>query len=207
MSVREENLNVMLAELLAEKGLKALGEVVLKKPGRRLEPDVYLLINGVRIVIEGKRPGMWDELEQKCRERLDNNVCDICVMVEYLDWTDSGPPITSLNPTQMQIRQALLNGKFRMGVMTYVERVGLERWLEERPKKALEVYENIGFHELVTYIMAAYDRMVREDVIAPVVERMDRVLRDFAANIVRTIDVARLMEVLELREKGGEEEE
>jgi len=52
---REEGLNVLLAELLAERDIRALGEVVLKKPTRRF-PDVLLVINGIRIVIEGKRP-------------------------------------------------------------------------------------------------------------------------------------------------------
>ena len=74
MSLREENLNVVLAELLAERGVNALGEVILKKRGRRTEPDVLLLLNGVRIVVEGKKPGMWDQLVSKRVERVDDNV-------------------------------------------------------------------------------------------------------------------------------------
>jgi hypothetical protein len=42
MSLREENLNVVLAELLAERGVKALGEVVLRKMGGRPEPNVLM---------------------------------------------------------------------------------------------------------------------------------------------------------------------
>jgi len=75
MSLREENLNVVLAELLAERGVNALGEVILKKRGRRTEPDVLLLLNGVRIVVEVKKPGMWDQLVSKRVERVDDNVC------------------------------------------------------------------------------------------------------------------------------------
>ena len=78
--VREEALNVLLAELLAEKGLKALGEVILKKG----YPDVLLDVNGVRIIIEAKKLGRRDELRRSCVERLDRGMCDICVMVEYL---------------------------------------------------------------------------------------------------------------------------
>lgn len=85
MSLREENLNVILAELLTERGLKALGEVILRKRGGRPEPDVLIELNGVRIVIEGKKLGMWSILVEQCEERLDNNVCDLCVMVEYAD--------------------------------------------------------------------------------------------------------------------------
>jgi hypothetical protein len=86
MEVGEENLNVMLAELLADKGLRALGEVILRKSRGRPEPDVLIDLNGVRIVIEGKKPGMWNELVRQCEERLDDNVCDLCVMVEYVNF-------------------------------------------------------------------------------------------------------------------------
>ena len=41
--IREENLNVTLAELLAESGLKAIGEVII----RRKMPDVLIDINGI----------------------------------------------------------------------------------------------------------------------------------------------------------------
>lgn len=213
MSVREENLNVMLAELLAERGLRALGEVVMKRRGRRPEPDVHLMINGVRIVLEGKKPGMWAELEEKCRQRLDDNICDLCIMVEYLDWAGDASPIMSLAPTQTDIKRALLNGRFNMGVMSYVERVGLEKWLEGAPSKSLEVYREIGFHELVSHIIAAYDRTVREDVLKPVIERLDGALKEFATNMKQSIDPERLGNVLEglktaleLREKNGEED-
>ncbi|MBS7615114.1 hypothetical protein KEJ18_05225 [Candidatus Bathyarchaeota archaeon] len=84
MSIREENLNVMLSELLTEKGLKALGEVILRKRKGRFEPDVLIELNGVRIVIEGKKAGLWNELVEICQNRLDNNVCDLCMMVEYV---------------------------------------------------------------------------------------------------------------------------
>jgi len=70
MSIREENLNVTLAELLAERGLKALGEVILRKRGGRPEPDVLVELNGVRIVLEGKKPGMWNVLVANCQDRL-----------------------------------------------------------------------------------------------------------------------------------------
>ena len=56
--IREENLNIMLAEILSERGLNALGEVILKKTtGSRKQPDVMIILNGVRIIIEGKKPG------------------------------------------------------------------------------------------------------------------------------------------------------
>jgi hypothetical protein len=200
MSLREENLNVVLAELLAERGLKALGEVVLRKRGGRPEPDVLIDLNGVRIVIEGKKPGMWDALLEQCKERLDNNVCDLCVMVEYSDIK-----LRKLVPDQLDVRDALLRGRFNVGFISYVDRAGLDKWTGVAPKP--EKYVNVGFDELLTYLMSAYSRVVREDIIGPVIKRMNEVLDEFAVKVSTAINVERLREVLELKGEGEESNE
>lgn len=197
MSVREENYNVILAELLAERGLKALGEVILRKKGRRPEPDVLIELNGVRILIEGKKTGMWDTLVKQCAERLDNNVCDLCVMVEYTDFK-----LKKLVPNQMDVKEALLNGKFNIGFLSYVDRAGLDKWMATAPKP--EQYNDVDFDDFLTYLMSAYGRVVREDIIEPVINRMNEVLEDFAIKISTTINLERLKEVLELHKTEEE---
>jgi len=197
MSLREENLNVVLAELLAERGLNALGEVILKKRGRKAEPDVLLLLNGVRIVIEGKKPGIWDQLVSKCVERVDNNVCDLCVMVEYADIRAD-----RLTLTQSDIKQTLLKSRFNIGFISYLDRATLGK-----PPPQPEKYQNVDFDDLITYLMAAYNRVVREDIIEPVVRKMDEVLSEFANKTAPLVDIERLKEALELREKEDEDAE
>lgn len=196
VGIREENLNVMLAELLSERGLKALGEVIIKNKGRSSMPDVHLMINGVRIIIEGRKPSKWEELKKKCIQRLDNNICDLCIMVEYLYI-----PIESLEPTQLEIKKALLKATYKVGIMTYVERVGLERWLNIPTRGDIEVYDNVRFDELLTYTMLAYDKLVREDVLGPVISRIESVLNNIAREVGERINVNRLKKVLELREE------
>jgi len=200
MSTREENLNVMLAELLAEKGLKALGEVILRRRGRRPEPDVLIELNGVRIVIEGKKPGMWDVLAKQCQERLDNNICDLCVMVEYADIKSE-----KLLPDQLEIKDALLKSRFNIGFLSFIDRAGLDKWIGIAPKP--EQYQDVGFDDLLAYLMSAYSRVVSEDVVEPVIKKMNEVLREFAVNLSTTINLDRLKEVLELKESEGEEDE
>jgi len=200
MSVREENLNVMLAELLAERGLKALGEVILRKRGTRPEPDVLVELNGVRIVIEGKKPGMWDTLVADCQDRLDNNVCDLCVMVEYADFK-----VKTLLPNQADIKESLLSSRFNIGFLSYVDRAGLDKWTGVPSKP--EQYKDVGFHDLLTYLMSAYSRVVSVDIIDPVIKKMNEVLGDFAVKLSTAVNVERLKNVLELKEteekKGG----
>ncbi|MEM2147229.1 MAG: hypothetical protein QXJ94_01325 [Candidatus Bathyarchaeia archaeon] len=193
MSLREENLNVILAELLTEKGLKALGEVILRTKGGRPEPDVLIELNGVRIVIEGKKPGMWDALVKQCEERLDDNVCDLCVMVEYIDVR-----LGKLVPSQLDVKEALLGGRFNVGFLSYVDRVGLDKWIGVASKP--ERYVDVSFDELLTYLMSVYGKVVKEDVIGPVIGRMNEVLNEFASKVSAVVNVERLKEVLELKE-------
>ncbi|MEM1587363.1 MAG: hypothetical protein QXN24_07410 [Candidatus Bathyarchaeia archaeon] len=200
MSFREENLNVMLAELLAERGLRALGELILRRGGRRPEPDVLIELNGVRIVVEGKRPGAWNDLVRQCEERLDNNVCDLCVMVEY-----SNIKLDKLMPSQLDLKNALLNGRFNVGFLSYVDRAGIDKWLGVAPKP--EKYDNVSFNDLLAYIMSAYSRVVKEDILRPVIERINSVLNDFAERVSSVVNVERLREVLELKEKESAAEE
>ena len=201
MSVREENLNVTLAELLAERGLKALGEVILRRKGQRPEPDVLVELNGVRIVLEGKKPGMWNILVGNCQDRLDNSVCDLCVMVEYTDFK-----VKKLMPNQADIKESLLKGRFNLGFLSYIDRAGLDKWTGVASKP--EEYKDVGFDELLTYLMSAYGRVVSVDIIDPVITRMNQVLGEFASKLSDTVDVDRLKDVMELKEaeesKDGE---
>lgn len=200
MDLREENLNVTLAELLAEKGLKALGEVILRKKGRRPEPDVLIELNGVRILLEGKKPGMWDSLVTQCTERLDDNVCDLCVLIEYTDIKIKG-----LVPNQLDVKEALFKGKFNIGFLSYADRANLDKWMKAVPKP--ERYNAVSFDDLLTYVMSAYGQVAREDIIEPVINRMNEVLADFAAKLSTTINLERLKEVLELHRSKDEKDD
>lgn len=192
--VREEALNVLLAGLLAEKGLKALGEVILKGG----YPDVLLDVSGVRIIIEAKKPGKREELRKNCERRLDKGMCDICAMAEY-----AMLKVTSISPTVIDLKEALLKGKYNVGFMTYLDRVGLEKWITGfKPKVKSEFYMNIDFQEFITYLMSVYEYTVEEDIITPVVEKLKYVVDGFSRSVLSYgLDVNRLKEILELRGK------
>jgi hypothetical protein len=189
--VREENLNVMLAELLAERGLRALGEVRLsKKQAGRAQPDVLIDLNGVRIVIEGKWVGQREQLSKQGKSRVEESICDICIMVEYIDL-----PIKNnqdLYDTQVDIKSALLQARFNVGLLSYVDLVAA-------PPRLPEWYEGVGFGEILRDILDCYSRLVREDVLAPIIDRMRTTLYQFASATSSKVDLKRIKEVLETK--------
>jgi hypothetical protein len=118
-------------------------------------------------------------------------------MVEYADIRSE-----KLTLTQSDIKQMLLKSRFNIGFVSYLDRATLGK-----PSSQPEKYENVSFDDLITYLMAAYNRVVREDIIEPVVRRMDEVLSEFASKAAPLVDLERLKEALELREKEGEDVE
>jgi hypothetical protein len=153
--VREEDLNGMLAELLSEYYLKAVGEVLV----RRKMSDVLIDLNGVRIIIEGKKVGHREELYTNACRMIGSRLCDAVVMVEVVKLAPEKQ--TQLRISQKIIKQALKNGTFHVGFVTYVDGGGLGRWIPQMRKKP-EFYENVDFQKLVAYCMLTYDTLVKE---------------------------------------------
>ena len=195
--MKEESLNVSLAELLAERGLRALGEVSLRGPSRG-SPDVLMVVNGVRIVLEGKRPGHRAELVRQAVKRIEDGVCEVAVIVEYVE-----VPLSGLVVDQRGVKEALARATFNVGVVTLAEAPGLERFLGGGRRPEVAMFEGADFHDLVTVVMQAYERAVSEDLFGPVVARMEETLRRFSARLADRVDAERLREALELR-RGGE---
>lgn len=199
ISIREENLNVMLAELLVESGLRAIGEVVIK---HRM-PDVLVDLSGIRMVIEGKYPGNRKTLREQAIKRIDEGICDIVVMVEYVKL----PLPSSLYITQKEIKEALRSGRFNVGFMTYIERIGIEKWISLKKRYKSEFYEDVDFRDLLAHILSVYDYVVSEDIIKPVVEKLENSVFKFAENVLSArVNVDRVKRALELGE-GAEQYE
>ena len=62
-AVGEETLNVVLAQLLLKRGLRSLGEARIHGLSVK-KPNVFMVVNGVKVILEGKyrRAGAREEL-------------------------------------------------------------------------------------------------------------------------------------------------
>lgn len=108
-------------------------------------------------------------------------------------------------PSQLNLKNALLNGRFNVGFLSYVDRAGIDKWIGVAHKP--EKYDEVGFNDLLVYIMSAYSRVVKEDILGPVIGRINGVLDSFAERVSSVVNVERLREVLELKGKEGAAEE
>src|SRR5690242_1902058 len=82
---REEVLNVVLAQLLNERGVVSTPEQALTLEKRRKLPDVMMVFQGLRTVIEGKveAAAASDAVLGQAVERVEQGVAHIGIAVVY----------------------------------------------------------------------------------------------------------------------------
>lgn len=114
--VREEVLNVLMAELLSERGLLSVPEIIrrsIRSSSRRL-PDVTIGdIRGVRVVIEGRvdaSSGVRESLIEDAARRVEEGIAPICLAILYPSSVRSAASLSEL-------RKNLANAQLTVNVV------------------------------------------------------------------------------------------
>ena len=165
--VREEVLNVVLADLLERRGLWSVPESIRRRAGgdhNRL-PDVTLAdLWGVRIIVEGKigdAEGQRRSLLTSALRRVEEGLCPICLAVLY-------PPELRNVRTLTALRQALDAAMFEVRVVSEGDDGA---WAEA----------DVG--GLVELVRRGYELLVREDVVAHAVAELQGAI-DGSARVI-----------------------
>jgi len=176
--VSEETLNVVLAQLLLKRGLKALGEARIYGRGIR-KPDVFMVVNGVKVILEGKysRVGVKEELQAKCKERIDEGLCEICVSAVY-------PQLSfgSLSPNMADVERVLASSRIESNVVWVAAEGSQESgWM------------SVGIDDLATLVRNSYTSIVTEDMLGKAVVSLAGTLNIVAARIMQVPNVDTLV--------------
>jgi len=159
--VAEETLNVVLAQLLLKRGLRSLGEARIHGLGVK-KPDVFMVVNGVKVILEGKysRAGARKDLEAKCKERIDDGLCEICISAEY-PFSFEG----FLHPNMDDVEKMLLV----KGVEAHVSWVSAEGIRTSG-------WARLRIEELANIVRSSYTSIVSEDILGKAVARLAEAL-------------------------------
>ncbi len=191
--VREEVLNVVLAEHLQDRGLLSLPETIIKaiaKKAKRL-PDVTIAdLFGVRIVIEGrldKDDPTRESLLQLARQRVEEGISPICLAVLY--------------PSDLRSTTSLSALKNALGNAPLIARVVSEGSDGEWARTDVD--------GIAAILRNSYELLVSEDVVVAAVEDLSSAL-EAASEIIVSAPAApsRLRERLGIPEEqdDGEDE-
>lgn len=189
---RQEVFNVLLAQLLQERGVITAPENILKlavKQARRM-PDVIVNFNGLRTAIEGEvsQPDAEKRALDSARKRVDEGIAHIGIAIIY--------PKRLRKVDFNQLKSELANSELRIAVLTESEETGFTPG-------------NVNYLE--STLRHTFEQLVREDVVGNAVAAIDAGIERFAAVIIDNEGVvgrmAQILGVQELPRKGSDEEE
>jgi hypothetical protein len=192
---REEVLNVVLAQLLDEQSIVSAPEKSLRQPDKgRKVPDIIVLFQGLRTVIEGKvddHPGAAEEVINDVRQRVELGIAHIGIAVLY--------PATLRQVDFHSLKSEL--SQITLGIAIYSE-AGDSGWTEG------------NLNHLGALLRRTFDQLIAEDVVAQAVAALESGVEKFAqaiaglpAAIERSADVLGIGEPLEATDKELSEEE
>jgi hypothetical protein len=192
---REEVLNVLLAQLLDEQSIISAPEKSLRQPDKgRKVPDIIVLFQGLRTVIEGKvddHPGAAEEVINDVRQRVEQGIAHIGIAVLY--------PATLRQVNFHSLKSEL--SQITLGIAICSE-AGESGWTEG------------NLNHLGALLRRTFDQLIAEDVVAQAVAALESGVEKFAqaiaglpAAIERSADVLGIGEPLEATDKelSGEE--
>ena len=187
-ALREEVLNVKLAELLSRSGILSVPESIIRTGKKRRLPDV-LIANywGVRVILEGRtndRANIKNTLESDCLKRIEEGLASLVIGVLY--------PVELKTTSWETLEQAFLSTIFSIKVFSEVEQGD---WADS------------NLEGLAALLRRAYESLVKEDVVNAAVEELQESIEIATRDLAMSPGTAeRLREILILP-KGEESEQ
>ena len=190
---REEVFNVVLAQLLHERGVVSAPEKVLRRVARERErrmPDVLVTYQGLRTIIEGKvsdQPGAEDASLRAARQRVEEGISHIGIALVY-------PACLRQVPFE-ELSEQLAHAALRVAVYSEAGSTG---WVEG------------DLNHLAGLLRRTYDQLVEEDVVAQAAAVLREGVETFGDALLNAPgSVERAAEALGIRgapaEEGSEE--
>jgi len=205
MAVRQEVLNVLLAQLLQERGLVAAPEQILRSGGEADKegiamPDVMVDFQGLRLIIEGEfghrtraaQAAAQKRASQSALERVQLGLAHVGVALTY--------PQSLRRVRAERLKDELADATLRFAIITEVTEPQLKLFPDEKAPE----FAKGKLDDLVEALRRAYEQLVRDEVLDQAARRVDRSLDRFVASLLgQPATTERFKAVLELREPAG----
>lgn len=161
MGSRQEVLNVLLAQLLQERGMVAAPEQVLRPPtGETKLPDVLVDFRGLRLIIEAEFAsvaGAKERAYRKAHERVEQGIAHIGVAVVY-------PPGLKGEAYETQ-KAELARARMQFAVLTEVSITPFPQ-LELFPVSDKAPWFAGTIEQLIESLGRCYDQLVKDETLA-----------------------------------------
>ena len=163
---RQEVVNVRVADLLRRAGFKEVAAEVIAKGNL---PDVMINVSGLRVVLEGwfEKSVSVNVLKEKCRQRIEDNICDVAIGLFYSDLLK-----------EAESDEELVNKIEQSDFETFVFYPSTEGVTEQALGK-------VKFEQLAENINYLYSQIVKTDLLKEAVVKVEEAIQT-CAEIVLT---------------------
>lgn len=180
---RQEVFNVLLAQLLQERGIISAPEDVLKASpdSNRRMPDVLVDFFGLRTVIEGEvddQPNYGPKALGSAKRRVEQGIAHIAVAIIY--------PASLRKHAFKDLKKELSNCELRIAVVTESGPTG---------------FSQCNVEQLGEILRRTFGELVKEDVVVKAVSELEEGIEKFAKVVLKSPGtIARFAEVLGIKE-------
>jgi hypothetical protein len=208
MAIRQEVLNVLLAQLLIERGLPAESEQIVNfRQQSRQIPDVIVDFQGLRLAIEGEfasrsrrtLSSAENKAIQAALRRVEQGIAHISVALIY-------PSVLRSIPFS-SLKGELARSSLRFAIITE----SYQQELSLFPGKEPVQFTEGNIDALAEAIRRAYEQLIRDEVleraVALIEASMERFITALATQRAATERFKSVLEVKELPEEPEEKEE
>ena len=198
--IRQEVLNVLMAQLLQERGIVAAPEQILKDPfGRRRMPDVLVDFQGLRLVIEGEfeSPSAKDKASKSALNRVEEGIAHIAMALIYPS------SLRQLTSNLAHLKEGLEKADLGFAIITESEAAQAQLALPDLPGKeeAVILFERGNLDGLEGALRRAYETLVEDRVLERAIEILNNGVGVFSSCIKSQAGITpRFAAALEMQE-------
>lgn len=153
MGFREEVINIELARMFCKKGLKAIPENII---GNKKMPDILILVDGVKLVLEGKF-GNKNRLHNQAKERIKGGLCEISIAIVYEE--------DLKNCVDLEELHCALNDYRYNGVIFYQDECGIKEI----------IFNDVDLNNIVEILNQTTKIIINSDVLRNIVNNVEEV--------------------------------
>jgi hypothetical protein len=178
---RQEVFNVVLAQLLQERGIVSAPENILQagQQRERRMPDIIVNFSGLRTAIEGEvddNPNAKEDAANSAQQRVEEGIAHIGIAVVY--------PSDLRKVEWSKLKKTLAKSALQISIIT-------------ESGKAQYVIGGVPYLE--NALRRTFDQLVKEDVVATAVAAIEAGIKDFSQVILRQKGaIGRIAESLEI---------
>ena len=198
--IRQEVMNVLVAQLLQERGTIAAPERIIKNPkGSRRMPDVLVDFQGLRLIIEGEYDSRTakDKASQSALNRVEEGIAHIAMALIY------PASLRTLSANIARLKASLAESTLEYAIITESEAAQSQPAFPElsEMESAVIPFERGNLDGLEGALRRAYERLIEDRVLERAIDTLNNGIGTFLSCLKpQTAVTSRFASILEVRE-------